>query len=911
MRRATRTWLVLLGAVLLATTVRASAAASTSVRLALEIVSERRLVRGDAAWTVSNAGGVPVEHLSFSLYANRFAEPPAWLSGLTWFRVFPGGFDPGRTRIAGAVVDGREQTLPPDADGGVLLTLPLARALAPGASVEVLLRFETRVPERFGPFGAAHGLITLEGGYYPAPLAFGPEGQRDDVPPAPHRAEVTLRADIDGHAFIGGRQRRCRAGEPVRPVVLPRAEAVSLQLRPATGRLAADIDDQHRVDLVFTPPRRDVPRPDVVARPREPLSGAPAWRRFDDLGWLDLPGETMATAEDALRFLLERAPGLAPRRLRLIEAPLRRQLAIPCDGGVWISSRLLRLSPVERLRKFHRVALVRALFAHAARLWLREREPTGDRDWVADVVAEHLTRAFVVARYEGEEDAFDVLAPGAFLSAIDDVLYAPQMPFQTAYFNVVDDTDPQRESYRLFFGARPTGRRLYEKLRDLLGAEALAKLLDAYLADPERRPLRGAAGAPPETFFVRWLGPYPPGNLRLVGIASRPVRREEGPGGRFLHTAVVTREGPRAPEEPVTVRFYLADGRHVDVRWDGKDTVDRVELRDDAALEHVHLDPRGRLVQWLPGVADDLRLDDRTALDMKVLLERLYFTVTPTSGTFSAEAELVFQRRYDIRHKVGVFPFAFPGKIGSSLYYAYGFGPRVRANRLGAFVMGVVRGAAVRSDGDWHPGFVLQVSAGYTDVVTPYEMMSQNVAVGVLRYLTSPNAGATRHGGQVDLVGSIVRSPHARHRLGLRLALGTTFGDVAEGERLSLGGPGGVRAIGPTEWRGRHRLALGLEYRHVWTRSVSVSLAQLAWLEGVEGVLFLDAGVSADRWPEVIAPDAAVLGVGYGLRFHLAVLGVQPSMLALDVAYPLPTSVRLRARTGSPVGLHVYFSQNF
>jgi len=907
-----------------------ASAAPRTVALDVRWDPDSRIVAGTARWTLVNESAVALTALPLSLYANRFATAPSWAGSLAWFHVFPGGFDRGGTRLTSWRFGETALSVPaaPSAAAAPLrVDLPLPAPVAPGAPLTVTLAFETRVPERFGPFGVVGDALTLEAGWYPVPLALAAEGPLVDVPPPPATATVRLACATPARALVSGVHRRCSPAAPARPVALGPLPAVALQVRPDAALLRNRVAGT-LVELVYDPPRRAAPVPLPPERlGRDPWNGAPAWPRLPELGWVDRPGESLRTASDALRFLSEHLPPavaarLLPARLRLAEAPLRRDLALPGAGVVWVSDRLLRVTPVERLRQFHRFALVRAVYAQLVSDALGVREDLADRFWVAEVVAEHLTRAFVVDRYGVREDAFDVLAPGAFLEVVDNVLYAPQMPFQTAYFNVVDDTDPGRDRYRLFFGAAPTGRRVYEKLRDRLGADRLDALIASYLADGLA--FRSTDGAPPPEFFAAWLGPYPPSNVRLVGVASRPLPSGDAgapadpyaplDAARFEHAALVLREGPAPPPEPVSVRFLLADGSSSDVVWDAPagTAEGHVTLRSSVPLDTVVLDPEGRLVQWLPGVPDDLRLDDRTSADLKVLLGRVFLTTTPTSGDFSAEAEIVLQRRYDIRNRFGVLPFVIPDKIGASVFHSYGFGPRITANRLGAFVSSAVRGAAVETeDGEWRAGLTAQVALGWSDVYTPFEMMDQTLAFAFARYLLGPEAGDTRHGGQLGVEGAFVRSVHPRHRFAWRVSLGTTAGEVVSGERYRLGGPGGVRALTATERAGRHRGTVGLEYRHTFTRGWSVGIARLAWWEGLEGVLFVDGGFAADAWADLAHADLWALGVGYGLRFHATLFGIQPAMLSLDLAWPVPTSAALRERTGPPLAVHVYFTQSF
>lgn len=878
-----------------------------TLELDIRLSPDQGLVEGEATWRMSNTTDGPLEAVSFWLYGNRFAAPPERLNGLTWFRVYPGGFDAGTTTITRVVIDDESRPLPETDGAPTVATLALPTPLAPGAETTLRLGFRTRIPARYGPYGVVGDAVTLEGGFYPTPVFLGAEGPRRDVPPAASRAIVRLRVDVPGQALVGGIHRRVGPDTETRPVRLAPVRSVSLAFRPAMERLHASAEGVN-VELLIPPGC-------LVDRRRQAVRGASLRARrgssmraqLAEPGSLDRSAPVLGTVRDGLSHVAAVAPALLPRHVRMVETPLRRHLALPGAGVVWVSDRLMRLTPFERLRKFHRLALLRGVFAALAREYADGREAPGDRDWVAEVVAEHLLRSYVASRYGEDEDAFDVLAPGAFLAVVDDVLYAPQMPFMTAFFSVVDDSDPLRDRYRFFFDGAPSGRRLYAKLLDRLGPEGVTALLGAYLSPPGRA-LRELPSAPDEPFFRQWLGDYPWYDVRLGAVRTRPR------GDGFDHEVELVRTGGALPREPVTVRLLLEDGTWVDATWEGEEPSGTVTVSSRSPLDAVWIDPQGRLVQRLPGVPDDLRLNDRSFSDVKVLLGQLFLAVSPTAGELSAMAEVSFQRRYDLRHRFGILPFVVPGRLGAAIVYRYAFGPRITANRLGAFLRTSLRGAAVETDTNsrrYEPGFVVQMALGYDDAVSPLDMLRRNFGAVVARYFTGGRDGAVLHGGQAELLGSQVWAPHARHRLAVRMSAGTTVGDLLPGERFTLGGLEGVRAVTRDEFRGRHIAVAGFEYRHTFTRSLSTELTHLLWWEGIEGVLFVDAGVTAASWGELFTAESAAAGVGYGLRLHGSLFGVQPALLALDFAYALPITARLRSRTGPPLAVHVHFTQTF
>ena len=76
----------------------------------------------------------------------------------------------------------------------------------------------------------------------------------------------------------------------------------------------------------------------------------------------------------------------------------------------------------------------------------------------------------------------------------------------------------------------------------------------------------------------------------------------------------------------------------------------------------------------------------------------------------------------------------------------------------------------------------------------------------------------------------------------------------------------------------------------------------------MQGVLFVDAGTATDT-VAALAERTPEVGVGYGLRFHGALFGVEPSLIALDLAFPLPLSGGPAARP--PVQVSLGFTQTF
>src|SRR5581483_10952270 len=98
-----------------------------------------------------------------------------------------------------------------------------------------------------------------------------------------------------------------------------------------------------------------------------------------------------------------------------------------------------------------------------------DSERVDDLGWSPEVAASALTDRFTLRSYRREEYANQILSGAAWIPAIDRVLYAPQVPFASAYFYSLEDPDPLRDNLAQFDNQRPRGKLVYAKLRDLLG----------------------------------------------------------------------------------------------------------------------------------------------------------------------------------------------------------------------------------------------------------------------------------------------------------------------------------------------------------------------------------------------------------------------------------------------------------
>jgi hypothetical protein len=176
-------------------------------------------------------------------------------------------------------------------------------------------------------------------------------------------------------------------------------------------------------------------------------------------------------------------------------------------------------------------------------------------------------------------------------------------------------------------------------------------------------------------------------------------------------------------------------------------------------------------------------------------------------------------------------------------------------------------------------------------------------------------------------------SPAQRHTFALFGGFGVTYGHPTRGQLESMGNRYQLPGLEPDEALGLAKIYAGAEYRHVFTWDLDVNLFHLAWLRGVQGVLFAGFGTTSSRssLDGLFEPERIFLDAGYGLRVFLDYAGVQTGIVALDVAVPFgfvddrfgvlgtvrgdladeSTWRRRPALFGLPMRIHLTFNQTF
>src|SRR5581483_3049725 len=395
--------------------------------LDVELDSRARAVEGRARITVENRGARPLGELWLWRYPERLGERSPALNDYNFYWVYPSRFNPGAMRTGAVTVDGRAQSVEavdhPRAGRRTLLRVTLDRPLAPGARAELALDFSTTIPERYGRFGCFRATCTLDGGFYPMLAGFGDDGAPDlEAPPARAAYRVRVSTPRVSDLIVNGELRAVPAGGAL-TVELPESRNLALVAGPP--RLTAR-EVEHRGVRVILYSAAFAP---VPSQPGQVLPYLPS----------DRGAHMLRTVTEALDLLAELGHAVPPgETVRLVEGALRIELAESLPGFTLVSDQAFAIFPLQRFLKFHEFELARAVYAGLVEKRAARERPQ-DLGWAPEVAAGWLVDGYTLRAFRREEWAGQILKWVAFIPAIDRIIYAPQVPFASAYFYTLDD----------------------------------------------------------------------------------------------------------------------------------------------------------------------------------------------------------------------------------------------------------------------------------------------------------------------------------------------------------------------------------------------------------------------------------------------------------------------------------------
>ena len=702
---------------------------------------------------------------------------------------------------------------------------------------ELHVAFRARVPERYGALGSVQGDDTLV-----APFPFVVR----DARALPVDWMVEAQARGEGRWLEHARH---FVGDPSQ-----------LLLAFAKRGFVWESPEAHGILRFASPPR-------AFGREGDYLSGT------------DLGGALEFSSREALERSFTWVNGVLARydvpALRWLVAPLRREPAVCTREAVVVSRELYRATPAEVLYKFHRMGLARTAFACAfQRAWGIDAED-------ADAMAWFLLEVDASDVAEGNRSAKDLLGPFTFIPDIDSLIYAPQMPWAGVYFSNarVSRQGPAKDLGAGpplpddFFHERPRGKIFYDKLLDRLGQNETTAIFRRALQTHRGARAVASEGHAKDVHDIveDFFGPYP--------IYDAMMRVQ----GDTVH---VERVGPGADaREPLVVQVTDKNGEIQDQQTLAKSADFHFS---GAPLRKVALDPSGRLLQLYTPTTDDPRFGDTTKPHWRFTLTQIFASFGFSASELSAGIDFSLRREYDLHHAFGMGAEYDPSGLYASLHYSFAFGPRVTPDQL---CWGV--GAQLRFErltqgfaGARDPVYVggSTIFIGYDDRVSQRTSM-EGMGFNAYASLGVPFERATY--GATGM--SFLKIIKLRYDQGLvvRLRGDTAFGATPVQAQFPLGGRFDSRGFPAGELTRPHRLIASAEYRHELARGFRTNLADIVWIDGIEGALFADASLLGTDKSHFFSNENLFYDVGYGLRLLYDQGGVNPGVLAIDIGVPL------------------------
>jgi hypothetical protein len=846
---------------------------------------DARRIAGHARLRIVNEGPNRVSHVNLWLYPNTLAWRAWFLNDVNFHWLYPGGLSPAAIDISNVRVDGAPAAVEifdvERVGRRAIAQVALAAPLPNGRAVTVDVDFVTQIPRRYGAFGCDGARCRLMGGFYPMPARqLGPVYAAHPDEPSVARAGRTrttlhlprgLALVMDGRPIVNEAGVATVAADDLRYPTIVTDDV----LRPATMTVGA-----HAVTYLHRNPRppssEDQPMPYV----RE-----------------DMAGLVLATARDAL-MLADAAgfPGDVP--LTLVEAPLRHELVQQHGDVILVSDQIFRIFPLNRLRKYHRMEIARAIFTTVADAAVRAHEAPADRDRTAGVLAAYLTDVYTRAEFQYVEYFRELLSPFDFVPAVDQLLYAPLLASPSTYFGDVDDRDEIRDGVDRFtvIGAGP--RLLYNKLLDLIGPARFPGLARKLYVDhiPLRRAARDAFGADLDWFWAQWLVTLPAVNYRLDGVRVTP-----GAAGAHV-TIAVRREGARV-REPVEVQVLDRAGGARTLVWDDDQPTHTFDVDLPAGLSAVEVDPRHRLVETASasrslGDDDDPRMDNRKPPRWRLLYEGAgaLFNVTQTSLNFAVG--MLAKPQHDLRRQIEITAFHNETtQIGAGVTAGYGFGPQADKNRLASLLFAGLSGARRNSAfgeklGEMpQDGSRVNVQIGWEHdtrdyFFDPWRAIGLSVAAGYTLTALDKGDRLSQGSAGVELLRLFPIRPG--HVFAVDGSGSATFGDIRFFDQLtSAGGPVALRGYGADELLSRANLIGRLELRDDYVTGLDWNLLHFTTVRGFAGTLFADATAIATCESYGLARDRVYFDAGYSFRVLHDAFGIHQQLLSVDFAVPL------------------------
>ena len=880
------------------------AAPSPTIRATITAIlnEDNRRLSGRVSFTVINDTGDDLETLPVSLYPNHLKTPSDALDGGQVRWIYPRGRSAAGMTIRAATWNGREIPLSslryprPKADEprkpDTIASITLPSRFAAGSTGNLVLDFDVQIPVRRGRFGTYHHTTILAGGWFPRLLS-DLTGVNTQMPPDRIEATVDITLPKKRGAVLHDHIFPVKAGTQTVHADHILTESLVLVVMDRMEKTVRKTAFGEAIHIHQTFPYHHTTWKETT----EDHNGLP--NALPDPGWLDYSARILDVVENTATLIREAAPK-APlaSRVVLVDIPAWDRMVQLGPGPVLVSDRLYRLLTVDDGLFFHDLALVRQV-APTLLLGAIENESPRFRFIAADAIGVYFSDVYSHKIHDKRRTVKEIISFASMFPAVDNILYAPQIPFKEVYFKPVEEPEPLRDEPWYFTNTLPRGKRIVGKLEDLVGKQKTGEAIVAFIEGKGNFETCIAAQIPGDSsfFFKQWFGPYPKVNYRVDNVQDIPLT-----GGRIEHRFDVIRDGATI-REPVTIRLTDKDDMSHELVWDSDKPSQTLSWISTAPIDKVIIDPDGRLVESPELTADHPLSDNRNKLPLRPpMFTRLVVWADVTAKEPYVQLGFWLRRKYDTTNVINLDLDYTPSAYGALLSYYRFFGPKKTLNartwglgpsvsvihynevaNLNLEVDDATRAAATMG--------AIGFSIGRDTRVYGWDPISgSSVSLGG-SYAAGADASHTfRQVGRVSIHGGKIFAPGIHHTLALYGGATAVFGDPVAAHLTSISDFSMLRGFDSDETYGRVALHAVLEYRHTLVDASSVRAPIFSWFDRFQGALFVGGGTVSD--PEsltkgLLTLDRLFTEVGYGVRTHILFLGVQQYIIAVDAAIPI------------------------
>jgi hypothetical protein len=465
---------------------------------------------------------------------------------------------------------------------------------------------------------------------------------------------------------------------------------------------------------------------------------------------------------------------------------------------------------------------------------------------------------------------------------------------------------------------------LHGKFSDLLAARQLTSFYEQVIVENARGDPQQIAekiyGPELAWFFDQWLGPYPSVDYLIDSVRRRRV------GKKWSYAITIAKHSRRPVIEPVQVLAEEYGGARHFLIWNGEAGEDNENLIDEPVsgkhtfeivtnrrLRYVRVDPRSRLAEQArpPRANVDPRFNNRSPPSFRFLYTGAQLSIAASefvnakttaarfnaiTGFFAFEGSL----RRDLRRS-GSVTIARDREtdVEGGLGIGFGFGEKTNPQRRRARVSLFATASLLNARSlDPRGGVRTTQRIGLSDDTTRvgwWPESGRRLSIGLLaRQIHRVDDGPEDPAYDLSIDAGWTHLWRLAHHHVLATSL---FGQMVipiEGPTefralTRAGGIGGLSGYVGDELFGLAMLLAQAEYRHEFVGDLRVNFFNLIHLRGFGGVLF-GGGASLSRCDSYggwFAPDSWYGHIGYGLTARLALLGVSPQLVRLDVSVPL------------------------